>query len=182
MRCIPGSDRWLGIQIESSTRSTNRSFKKLVTEGKATPELIYKTICNQTVDLVFTAHPTQASPCNSSSSSLTQSTWRLHHVTGLSSVMMLTRPHCCRLPSHTGSLAVQALRQSLLKKYSVVRSDLDSLHNNRMSAYEKAECLESIRAQVQAAWRTDEIRRSKPSPQAGHPMPRRATPYLALHQ
>lgn len=60
---------------------------------------------------------------------------------------------------------MQALRQSLLKKYSVVRSDLDSLHNSRMSAYEKAECLESIRAQVQAAWRTDEIRRSKPSPQ-----------------
>lgn len=61
--------------------------------------------------------------------------------------------------------ALQALRQSLLKKYSVVRSDLDALHNSRMSEYEKAECLESIRAQIQAAWRTDEIRRSKPSPQ-----------------
>lgn len=104
-------------EMESSTRSTNRSFKKLITEQKASPEQIYKTICNQTVDLVFTAHPTQA------------------------------------------------LRQSLLKKYSVVRSDLDALHNSRMSEYEKAECLESIRAQIQAAWRTDEIRRSKPSPQ-----------------
>jgi phosphoenolpyruvate carboxylase len=61
--------------------------------------------------------------------------------------------------------AHQALRQSLLKKYSRVRRDLDNLHNSRMSAYEKAECLESIRAQIQSAWRTDEIRRSKPSPQ-----------------
>ena len=46
-----------------------------------------------------------------------------------------------------------------------MRRDLDSLHNSRMSAYEKAECLESIRAQIQSSWRTDEIRRSKPSPQ-----------------
>ena len=65
----------------------------------------------------------------------------------------------------TAVSAVQALRQSLLKKYTTVRSHLDNLHNSRMSAYEKAECLESIRAQIQAAWRTDEIRRSKPSPQ-----------------
>jgi phosphoenolpyruvate carboxylase len=104
-------------EIEASTRSTNKSFKKLVADKLATPEVIYETICNQTVDLVFTAHPTQA------------------------------------------------LRQSLLKKYSRVRRDLDSLHNSRMSAYEKAECLESIRAQIQSSWRTDEIRRSKPSPQ-----------------
>ncbi len=47
------------MQIESSTRSTNRSFKKLILEQKASPEAIYETICNQTVDLVFTAHPTQ---------------------------------------------------------------------------------------------------------------------------
>ncbi len=46
-------------QIEASTRSTNKSFKKLVADKLATPELIYETICNQTVDLVFTAHPTQ---------------------------------------------------------------------------------------------------------------------------
>lgn len=67
--------------------------------------------------------------------------------------------------SFLSAVVRQALRQSLLKKYSRVRRDLDSLHNSRMSAYEKAECLESIRAQIQSAWRTDEIRRSKPSPQ-----------------
>ena len=47
------------MQIEASTRSTNKSFKKLVADKLATPEQIYETICNQTVDLVFTAHPTQ---------------------------------------------------------------------------------------------------------------------------
>ena len=35
-----------------------------------------------------------------------------------------------------------------------------------MSPYERLECLEDIRAQVQGAWRTDEIRRQKPTPQA----------------
>lgn len=47
------------VQIEASTRSTNKSFKKLIAEKLATPETIYETMCNQTVDLVFTAHPTQ---------------------------------------------------------------------------------------------------------------------------
>ena len=61
--------------------------------------------------------------------------------------------------------ALQALRQSLLKKYSTIRRDMSRLHNSRMSPYERQECLESIRSQVQAAWRTDEIRRHKPSPQ-----------------
>jgi phosphoenolpyruvate carboxylase len=41
------------------------------------------------------------------------------------------------------------------------------MHNKRMSPYERIELLEAIRAQVQAAWRTDEIRRQKPTPQVG---------------
>ena len=42
-----------------STRSTNRSFKKLISTNDIPAEEIYKTLCAQTVDLVFTAHPTQ---------------------------------------------------------------------------------------------------------------------------
>ncbi|KXZ55577.1 hypothetical protein GPECTOR_2g1126 [Gonium pectorale] len=61
----------------------------------------------------------------------------------------------------------EALRASLLKKYAIVRRELDTLHSKRMSEYEKIETLEAIRAAVQAAWRTDEIRRSKPTPQVG---------------
>lgn len=46
-------------QVEQSTRSTNRSFKRLIKVNGVKPEEIYKTICEQTVELVFTAHPTQ---------------------------------------------------------------------------------------------------------------------------
>ena len=52
-------------QVEQSTRSTNRSFKKLVASHGITPAEIYNHICAQTVDLVFTAHPTQVLPCPS---------------------------------------------------------------------------------------------------------------------
>lgn len=45
---------------------------------------------------------------------------------------------------------------------------MDKLHNSRMSPYEKIEALESIRCQIQGAWRTDEIRRQKPTPQVLH--------------
>ncbi len=48
--------------MEHSTRSTNRSFKRLIKVNNVAPEDIYKAICSQTVELVFTAHPTQATP------------------------------------------------------------------------------------------------------------------------
>ncbi len=57
-------------------------------------------LCEQSVELVFTAHPTQA------------------------------------------------FRQSLLKKYAAVRQLMDKLHTQRMSPYERLECMQSIRAQV----------------------------------
>lgn len=46
-------------QVEQSTRSTNRSFKRLIKVNGTKPEEIYKAICSQTVELIFTAHPTQ---------------------------------------------------------------------------------------------------------------------------
>ena len=61
---------------------------------------------------------------------------------------------------------MQAIRQSLLKKYARIRSEVDQLHNSKMSPYEKLECLDTIKSQIQGAWRTDEIRRQKPTPQA----------------
>ena len=63
------------------------------------------------------------------------------------------------------AVPAQALRQTLLKKYARIRTEMDNLHNKRMSPYEKIEALESIRCQIQASWRTDEIRRQKPTPQ-----------------
>lgn len=104
-------------QLVLPTRSTNASFIKLTTQNGVAPSAVYEALCGQTVQLVLTAHPTQA------------------------------------------------FRQSLLKKYAHVRALLDGLHNKRMSNYEKLETLEAVRAAVQAAWRTDEIRRQKPTPQ-----------------
>jgi phosphoenolpyruvate carboxylase len=46
-------------EVESTTRSTNKSFEHLVKNCGVTPEQIYEALCNQMVDLVFTAHPTQ---------------------------------------------------------------------------------------------------------------------------
>ena len=66
-------------------------------------------------------------------------------------------------------VTVQALRGSLLKKYAKIRAEIDRLHNSRMSPYEKVEAQEAIRSHVMGAWRTDEIRRTKPSPQVSLP-------------
>jgi phosphoenolpyruvate carboxylase len=46
-------------QIEQSTRSTNKTLKRLVSVLGIEPETIYKCLSEQTVELVFTAHPTQ---------------------------------------------------------------------------------------------------------------------------
>jgi len=104
-------------EVENPIRTTNKSLLKLTQVNGATPEDVYKALCNQCVELVLTAHPTQA------------------------------------------------LRASLLKKYARVRQELDALHNKRMSNYEKIEAMEAIKSYVQAAWRTDEIRRQRPTPQ-----------------
>jgi phosphoenolpyruvate carboxylase len=104
-------------EVASATRSTNQTLVRLAREKGVSADALYETLCKQRVDLVLTAHPTQA------------------------------------------------FRQSLLKKYARVRQLLEQLHTVRMSQFEKIEALEAIRAQVQAAWRTDEIRRQKPTPQ-----------------
>ncbi|KAL4446268.1 hypothetical protein ABPG77_003075 [Micractinium sp. CCAP 211/92] len=105
------------ILVEAATRSTNKSLQRLVNKLGTKPEDIHAALCNQTVDLVFTAHPTQAT------------------------------------------------RQSMLKKYGEIRHAMGRLHNTRLSNYERLETLDEIRSQVQGAWRTDEIRRRKPTPQ-----------------
>ena len=46
-------------EISRTTRSTDETFHKLVKMG-VSPEDIYKALCNQKVELVLTAHPTQA--------------------------------------------------------------------------------------------------------------------------
>eukprot|EP01025_Chloroclados_australasicus_P027986 TRINITY_DN2770_c1_g3_i1.p1 TRINITY_DN2770_c1_g3~~TRINITY_DN2770_c1_g3_i1.p1 ORF type:complete len:943 (-),score=138.17 TRINITY_DN2770_c1_g3_i1:18-2846(-) len=103
--------------MEAPVRSSNKSLHKLVQDHRIPAAKIYQALCSQHVELVFTAHPTQAR------------------------------------------------RMSLLKKYSMIRSYLQQFHNRRLSPYEASELMEAIKAQIQSAWRTDELRRSKPSPQ-----------------
>ncbi|KDD75970.1 phosphoenolpyruvate carboxylase [Helicosporidium sp. ATCC 50920] len=103
-------------EVAQSTRSTNKSLQRLVKDLNVAPEAIYEALCKQRVELVFTAHPTQA------------------------------------------------IRASLLKKYGKIRKEMELLHSGTLTTYEHQECLAEIRAQVAAAWRSDEIRRRQPTP------------------
>lgn len=48
------------LQLTLPTRSTNMSFIKLTSQNDISPQKVFETLCHQTVELVFTAHPTQA--------------------------------------------------------------------------------------------------------------------------
>ena len=97
-------------------KTTNGAIKGLIARG-TTPEQIYAALSEQEVDLVLTAHPTQA------------------------------------------------LRRSMLKNFGRIRGYLLDLQRSRLSGYERAELLGGMTSAIQAAWRTDEIRRNPPKPQ-----------------
>ena len=59
----------------------------------------------------------------------------------------------------------QALRRSMLKNFGKIRQCLLDLQRSRLSGYERAELLDGMTGAIQAAWRTDEIRRNPPKPQ-----------------
>ncbi|GJP55612.1 hypothetical protein CLOM_g14562 [Closterium sp. NIES-68] len=114
------SQRHGAIEDEGSSlteSSITETFEKLRAAGK-TPEEIYEALCNQRVDLVLTAHPTQS------------------------------------------------IRRSLLQKHARIRNLLTQRHEQKKLTPERdLELTEAIKREIQAAWRTDEIRRSQPSPQ-----------------
>ena len=58
----------------------------------------------------------------------------------------------------------QAIRKSLLKLYNKVRHQLDTMQRVTLTPFERQELEQSVVANIQAAWRTDEIQRTKPSP------------------
>ncbi|KAL8131564.1 phosphoenolpyruvate carboxylase 2-like [Apium graveolens] len=91
------------------------TFKKLVKMNKS-PEQIFDALKNQTVDLVFTAHPTQS------------------------------------------------VRRSLLQKHGRIRNCLAQLYNEDITPDDKKEVDEALQREIQAAFRTDEIRRAQPTP------------------
>jgi phosphoenolpyruvate carboxylase len=59
----------------------------------------------------------------------------------------------------------QSVRRSLLQKHSRIRSCLSQMHQKDVTPDEKQELDEALQREIQAAFRTDEIRRSQPTPQ-----------------
>ncbi|XP_073150946.1 phosphoenolpyruvate carboxylase-like [Henckelia pumila] len=93
------------------------TLKRLVVDLKKSPQQVFDALKNQTVDLVFTAHPTQA------------------------------------------------IRRSLLQKHGRIRNCLAQLYDEDITPDDKQELDEALQREIQAAFRTDEIRRTPPAPQ-----------------
>ncbi|KAL0443596.1 UNVERIFIED_CONTAM: Phosphoenolpyruvate carboxylase [Sesamum latifolium] len=93
------------------------TLKRLVVDLKKSPEEVFDALKNQTVDLVFTAHPTQS------------------------------------------------VRRSLLQKHGRIRNCLTKLYAKDITPDDKQELDEALQREIQAAFRTDEIRRTPPTPQ-----------------
>ncbi|KAG4136055.1 hypothetical protein ERO13_D08G255000v2 [Gossypium hirsutum] len=93
------------------------TLKRLVVDLNKSPEEVFDALKNQTVDLVFTAHPTQS------------------------------------------------VRRSLLQKHGRIRNCLAQLYGKDISPDDKQELDEALQREIQAAFRTDEIRRTQPTPQ-----------------
>ncbi|KAK4714684.1 hypothetical protein R3W88_020591 [Solanum pinnatisectum] len=102
------------LMTESDIEET---LKRLVVDLKKSPREVFDALKNQTVDLVFTAHPTQAT------------------------------------------------RRSLLQKHARIRNCLAQLYAKDITPDDKEELDEALQREIQAAFRTDEIRRTPPTPQ-----------------
>ncbi|KAE8706779.1 Phosphoenolpyruvate carboxylase 3 [Hibiscus syriacus] len=93
------------------------TLKRLVGQLNKSPQEVFDALKNQTVDLVFTAHPTQS------------------------------------------------VRRSLLQKHGRIRNCLTQLYAKDITPDDKQELNEALQREIQAAFRTDEIRRNPPTPQ-----------------
>lgn len=102
--------------VQGPEENTMGIMAELIDNGLA-PEEVFRSISTQTVDLVFTAHPTQT------------------------------------------------MRRSQLRTLNLIRKNLYRLRHFELAAVERFEIEAKIKALVQSAWRTDEINRSKPTPQ-----------------
>nr|CAB65171.1 phosphoenolpyruvate carboxylase 2 [Solanum lycopersicum var. cerasiforme] len=102
------------LMTESDIEET---LKRLVVNLNKSPREVFNALKNQTVDLVFTAHPTQA------------------------------------------------IRRSLLQKHARIRNCLSQLYAKDITPDDKEELDEALEREIQAAFRTDEIRRTPPTPQ-----------------
>nr|BAZ95844.1 phosphoenolpyruvate carboxylase gene [Flaveria bidentis] len=103
--------------LAATESDIEETLKRLVNKLKKSPQEVFDALKNQTVDLVFTAHPTQA------------------------------------------------VRRSLLQKHGRIREYLAQLYVKDITPDDRQELDEALQREIQAAFRTDEIRRSPPTPQ-----------------
>ncbi|KAI3774942.1 hypothetical protein L1987_49506 [Smallanthus sonchifolius] len=103
--------------VAATESDIEETLKRLVNKLKKSPQEVFDALKNQTVDLVFTAHPTQA------------------------------------------------VRRSLLQKHGRIRDYLAQLYGKDITPDDRQELDEALQREIQAAFRTDEIRRSPPTPQ-----------------
>ncbi|CAH8363556.1 unnamed protein product [Eruca vesicaria subsp. sativa] len=133
-----------GDFVDESSATTEsdleETFKKLVGDLNKSPEEIFDALKNQTVDLVLTAHPTQ-----SVRRSLLQKHGRL--------VVLFTEP-----------IYVLVLNLSSLCCFRI-RDCLAQLYAKDITPDDKQELDEALQREIQAAFRTDEIKRTPPTPQ-----------------
>lgn len=103
--------------LATTESDIEETIKRLMVQMKKSPEEVFDALKNQTVDLVFTAHPTQS------------------------------------------------VRRSLLQKHGRIRNCLSQLYAKDITPDERQELDEALQREIQAAFRTDEIRRNPPTPQ-----------------
>ncbi|KAK9078200.1 hypothetical protein SSX86_002257 [Deinandra increscens subsp. villosa] len=103
--------------VAATESDIEETFKRLVNKLKKSPQEVFDALKSQTVDLVFTAHPTQA------------------------------------------------IRRSLLQKHGRIRDYLAQLYVKDITPDDRQELDEALQREIQAAFRTDEIRRNPPTPQ-----------------
>ncbi|KAK4420659.1 Phosphoenolpyruvate carboxylase 2 [Sesamum alatum] len=117
-RRIKLKKREFADEASAATESDiEETLQRLVGQLKKSPQEVFDALKNQTVDLVFTAHPTQS------------------------------------------------VRRSLLQKHGRIRNCLSQLTGKDITPDDKQELDEALQREIQAAFRTDEIRRNPPTPQ-----------------
>ncbi|KAJ9550144.1 hypothetical protein OSB04_014189 [Centaurea solstitialis] len=108
----------LADEASAPTESNiEETLKRLVGQLKKSPQEVFDSLKNQTVDIVLTAHPTQS------------------------------------------------IRRSLLQKHGRIRNCLAQLYAKDITPVDKQELDEALQREIQAAFHTDEIRRTAPTPQ-----------------
>ncbi|KAI3818829.1 hypothetical protein L1987_12650 [Smallanthus sonchifolius] len=108
----------LADEASAPTESNiEETFRRLVGQLKKSPQQVFDSLKNQTVDIVLTAHPTQS------------------------------------------------IRRSLLQKHGRIRNCLAQLYAKDITPSDRKELDEALQREIQAAFHTDEIRRTAPTPQ-----------------